>query len=182
MSDVKEWFPMRVTYSREKQVKEALDTLGIECFLPMKNKLVTIGTQRHYMLVPAVHNLIFVRSTQNELTEMKNKQRELLSLRYMTRPINYGTRAEKHVIMRVPDDQMENFMRVATITDDRVMFLDYVDSKSILGRKVRIIDGDFAGVEGVVVRIQKNKRVVVHLEGLAAVAIAFVPPSFLAYK
>lgn len=173
---------MRVTYSRELQVKSALDTLGIECFLPMKNKLVTIGDRRHYMLVPAVHNLIFVRSTQDKLTEMKNTRRELSSLRYMTQPVIYGTREEKNVIMRVPDAQMENFMRVATITDDRVMFLDYVDAKSILGRKVRIIDGDFAGVDGVVVRIQKNKRVVVHLEGLAAVAIAFVPPSFLAYK
>ena len=182
MNDVKAWFPMRVTYSRERQAKEALDSLGIECFLPMKNRMVTIGTKRHYMLVPAVHNLIFVRSTQDELSELKNNRRELLSLRYMTRPVDYGTPEEKRVIMRVPDDQMENFMRVAAITDDRVMFLDHVDPKKILGRKVKIIDGEFTGVEGVVVRIQKNKRVVVHLEGLAAVAIAFVPPSFLAYK
>jgi len=47
------------------------------------------------------------------------------------------------------------------------------------GKPVRVIDGPFAGVEGTIVRIQRNKRVVVKIEGVAAVAITFVPPSFL---
>ena len=83
------------------------------------------------------------------------------------------------VIMRVPDPEMENFLRVARVEDDRVMFLDYNDFISKVGRRVRINEGHFAGVEGVIKRIKKNKHVVVQIEGVAAVAITFVPASFL---
>jgi transcription antitermination factor NusG len=44
---------------------------------------------------------------------------------------------------------------------------------------VRITGGPFKDVEGVVKRIKKNKSVVVQIEGIAAVAIAFVPANYL---
>jgi transcription antitermination factor NusG len=44
---------------------------------------------------------------------------------------------------------------------------------------VRVNEGHFAGVEGVIKRIRKNKHVVVQIEGVAAVAITFVPASYL---
>ena len=55
------------------------------------------------------------------------------------------------------------------------MFLDNNAFINKVGQRVKVNDGFFAGVEGVIKRINKNKRVVVQLEGLAAVAIAFVP-------
>ena len=64
---------------------------------------------------------------------------------------------------------------------DRLMFLDYAAVSEKVGRRVIITDGDFAGVEGVVKRIKKNRHVVVELDGLTAVAIAFVPPAFLRF-
>ncbi len=81
--------------------------------------------------------------------------------------------------MLVPDKQMENFIRVASVQDDRVMFLESNDFINRIGQRVKVIDGYFSGVEGVVKRINKNKRIVVQLEGIAAVAIAFVPASQL---
>ena len=81
--------------------------------------------------------------------------------------------------MIVPDNEMYNFMRVASMQDDSVMFLDYKDFIGKEGRRVRINEGTFAGVEGVIKRIKKNKHVVVQVEGVAAVAIAFVPSSYL---
>ena len=38
--DPKIWFPMRVTYQREMKVKAELDRLGIECFVPMRYRIV----------------------------------------------------------------------------------------------------------------------------------------------
>lgn len=177
----REWFPMRVTYSREIAVKTALDAIGIECFVPMRNKLIATGRQRHYKLVPAIHNLIFLHSTQDEITGLKATRSELSPLRYIVRRSPVLGESGGSTILTIPDRQMEQFLRVASITDDRVIFLNHISSSDLIDRKVRIIDGDFAGIEGVIRRVQRNRRVVVQLEGLAAVAIAFVPPKFLVY-
>ena len=170
------WFPMRVTYNRELKVKEHLDELNIENFLPMRYELVEIGGARKRQLVPAIHNLIFVHTTQSILTDLKQSKRELQSLRYITRP---STVDGSNEIIRVPYRQMDNFIRVASVQDDSVIFLNIDDNLKRMGTRVKILEGPFAGVEGVVKRISKNKHVVVHVEGLAAVAITFVPPRFL---
>ena len=106
---------------------------------------------------------------------MKRSNEVLEPLRYMMDL----TAEEAHVIMTVPDRQMENFMRVATKTDESVMFLD---EKSIVGKegkRVKIMGGVFEGVEGVIRRVKRCKRVVVEIESVASVAIAYVPAGML---
>jgi transcription antitermination factor NusG len=165
---------MRVTYHREMKIKGLLDGLGVENFLPMHYEIVETKTGgKKRVLVPAIHNLIFVRSTQEFLTSLKMSHEGFAPMRYiMKRPVSKDDKSE---IITVPDWQMNNFMRVASVQDDRVMFLDNNAYINKIGQRVKVIDGYFSGVEGVVKRINKNKRVVVQLEGLAAVAIAFVP-------
>ena len=172
------WFPMRITYHRELRIKAMLDGLGIENFLPMHYELVETKTQgKKRILSPAIHNLIFVKSTQEYLTNLKMTREEFAPMRYIMKK-SY-TEDKKSEIMVVPDKQMDNFMRVASVQDDRVMFLDNNEFVNKVGQRVKVTDGYFAGVEGVIKRINKNKRVVVQLEGVAAVAIAFVPASQL---
>ena len=85
----------------------------------------------------------------------------------------------RHDILTVPDREMENFIRVASVTDGRVFYIENLDFAGRPGQRVKVVDGDFAGVEGTIKRIKKNKHVVVQIEGLAAVAIAFLPSAFL---
>lgn len=167
---------MRVTYNRELAVKACLDELDIQNFVPMHYEVIDTPTGRHRKFVPAIHNLIFVRSTQERLTELKMTKAEFEPMRYIMKPREEGEGTE---IMRVPDWQMENFMRVASAEDDSVMFLDYSNFLSKVGKRVKIIDGTFAGVEGLIKRIQKNRYVVVQIEGVAAVAITYVPAHHL---
>ena len=171
------WYPMRVTYGREVKVKEALDNLGIENFLPMHYELVDPGDgNKKRMLVPAIHNLIFVHDSREDITLLKTTRREFQPLRYITK---HFAESVADSILTVPETQMRNFMRVASVQDDSVIFLDNSDYLSKVGRRVLITEGYFAGVEGVVKRIKKNKHVVVQLEGLAAVAVTYVPASCL---
>ena len=171
------WYPMRVTYGREVKVKEALDTLGIENFLPMHYELVDPGDgNKKRMLVPAIHNLIFIHDSREDITLLKTTRREFQPLRYITK---HFAESMADSILTVPETQMRNFMRVASVQDDSVIFLDNSDYLSKVGRRVLITEGYFAGVEGVVKRIKKNKHVVVQLEGLAAVAVTYVPASCL---
>ena len=177
--DPKTWFPMRVTYQREMKVKAELDRLGIENFVPMRYKVMESqndgDTELRRVLVPAINNLIFVRSTQERLSELKRRNEVLEPLRY----IIDQTAERPHVILAVPDKQMENFMRVASRTDDSVMFLDDETIIGKEGRRVEIMGGAFEGVKGVIRRVKRCKRVVVEIEGVASVAIAYVPAEVL---
>lgn len=89
------------------------------------------------------------------------------------------TAQQAHTIMTVPDAQMQNFMRVASKTDDSVMFLNDETVVGKVGKHVLITGGVFDGVTGVIRRVKRCKRVVVELEGIATVAIAFVPSVLL---
>ena len=174
--DPKIWYPMRVTYSREIKVKAELDRLEIENFVPMTYKLVCADNGNpHRELVPAINNLIFVRSTQGRISELKTSNKVLEPLRYMMD----HTAEKAHEIMTVPDRQMENFMCVASMTDDSVMFLDENTIVGKEGKRVKIMGGVFEGVEGVIRRVKRCKRVVVALDGIASVAIAYVPAGLL---
>ena len=174
--DPKSWYPMRVTCSREIKVKAELDRLEIENFVPMTYKLVCADNGNpHRELVPAINNLIFVRSTQGRISELKTSNEVLEPLRYMMD----HTAEKAHEIMTVPDRQMENFMRVASMTDDSVMFLDENTIVGKEGKRVKIMGGMFEGVEGVIRRVKRCKRVVVALDGIASVAIAYVPAGLL---
>jgi hypothetical protein len=78
------WFPMRVTYSRELKVKAELDRLEIENFLPMMYKLADVDTENpRRELVPAINNLIFVRSSKSRITSLKSSNAVLQPLRYI---------------------------------------------------------------------------------------------------
>ena len=177
--DPKTWFPMRVTYQREMKVKAELDRLGIENFVPMRYKVVESqndgDTELRRVLVPAINNLIFVQSTQERVSELKRRNEVLEPLRYMMD----HTAASEHSIMTVADRKMENFMRVASRTDDSVMFLDNEMVVGKEGKRVEIMSGAFEGVTGVIRRVKRCKRVVVEIEGVASVAIAYVPAEVL---
>ena len=170
--DPKYWFPMRVTYGRELKVKAELERLKIENFLPMKYAVVDIDTENpRSKLVPAIKNLIFIRSTKSAIQDMKTRNSMLQPLRYMVD----HTAIKAHTVMTIPERQMQNFMLVASHYDENVIFLDEKSIKGKEGKRVLVTDGIFKGVTGVIRRVKRCKRVVVELEGVASVAIAFVP-------
>ena len=177
--DPKTWFPMRVTYQREMKVKAELDRRGIENFVPMSYKVVESQNdgdmELRRVLVPVISKRIFVWSTQERLSELKRRNEVLEPLRYMMD----HTAAGEHTIMTVADREMENFMRVASRTDDSVMFLDNETVVGKEGKRVEIMGGAFEGVTGVIRRVKRCKRVVVEIEGVASVAIAYVPAGML---
>ncbi|GAY27262.1 UpxY family transcription antiterminator [Prevotella sp. MGM1] len=173
----KQWYPMRVTYNRELKVKRHLDALGIENFLPMRYDIVIQGGNRKRLLVPAVHNLIFVRTNRYYLTYLKYNDAVLEPLRYI---MQKGIMNNSKDVMIVPERQMDNFIRVCRMMDnERVQYLKYDPYLDKPGQRVRIIDGNFAGVEGVIKRINKNKQVVVIIPGIVAVTLSSIPYTWI---
>ena len=109
--------------------------------------------------------------------------KNFVPMRYkVVEPLRYmmdHTATGEHTIMTVADREMENFMRVASRTDDSVIFLDNETVVGKEGKCVEIMGGAFEGVKGVIRRVKRCKRVVVEIEGVASVAIAYVPAGML---
>ena len=163
--EAKQWFAIRVTYSREMALKEYLDRCRMESFIPMSYKEVIKGERKVRKLVPVIHNLVFVRSTREKLDEIKRD----ISLKV---PIRYIMDRETH-------RQMHSFIAVAGAYDEQIVYLDPTIVSLREGDRVRIVGGVFSGVEGIFIRIKGDRRVVVSIEGVMAVATAFVHPSLI---
>lgn len=160
------WYVLRVTYQREITASKALEELQIEHYVPTirtrirNEKGVSIGWKTE----PLVHNYIFIHDSYENI--LKLKQGKLDYLRFMMGKGNDGLLNEAQY---VPDKQMADFIKVV-----RTMGSKPVDPNIDLrkGDKVRILTGPFEGVEGIYVRMpnRHEKRVVVQIEGIAAVA------------
>ena len=166
----KVWFAIRVTYNRELKVKADLDERGITNFVPMQYR----REERHGVmvqrLVPSVHNLIFINLTPSEMKEYK-----------MTTdlPIRYIMNRETRRPITVPDCEMENFIKVAGTYKEKLIYLNPEPSDFAKGERVRIIGGDFAGAEGIFVRVKGDRRVLINVQGVVAVATTYVHPSMI---
>ena len=166
----KVWFAIRVTYHRELKVKEDLDTLGITNFVPMQYRREERKGVMVKRLVPSVHNLIFIHTTPSEMVEYK-KTTNL--------PIRYIMNRETHKPIIVPSNEMENFIKVAGTYDEKLIYINPDPGDFTKGERVRIIGGPFAGAEGLFVRIKGDRRVLVNILGLVAVATTYVHPSMI---
>ncbi len=160
-----EWFAMSAPYRRELKARDFLNAKGIENFVPMTKAIVERKGQKRKELIPAVHNLIFVHTTKEIIKSVKQGAD---FLQFCTRPVN-----GKNLPITVPDKEMEQFISVTQARIDDISYLSADEADLTKGTKVRIHGGTFDGIEGVFVKIKgkRRRRVVVLIEGLAAVAI-----------
>ena len=166
------WYALRVTYSRELLLKEYLDTEGIENFIPMHYEYRIKDGRRIRKLVPAVHNLVFVHTSRNRIDWIKESAG-------INIPIRYIMNREYRQPVIIPDVQMRNFMAVSGNYDQAVLYFEPSGLTLPKGARVRITGGLFAGVEGELVRVCHDRRVVVSIEGVMAVATTFIHPSLV---
>lgn len=168
------WFAMSAPYRRELKAKEYLQAKGIECFVPMVNALVEkrSGTKIRKQ-IPAIHNLIFVHTSKNVIQEIK---RGVDYLQYRTMP-----REGKNIPIIIPDRQMQQFIAVTQTTNEELIYMRPEEVNIAKGTRVRVHGGAFDGTEGVFVKIQgkRKPRVVLLIQGVAAVALAEISTEFI---
>lgn len=166
------WFAIRVTYGRELKFKQMLEDIGLQVFVPMRYRKVEKGGVQVTEIVPAVSNLCFVNSERSLLDD-------ILTTVGAKCPAHYFWDKTTNSPIIVRDKQMEDFIRVSNLMADQALYLKDIQSKLQTGQKVRVKDGPLAGVEGVVMRIKRSRRVVVEVKGLLAIATTFITPENL---
>lgn len=164
------WYALRVTYSRELALKDYLDKEGIENFIPMRYEYVIKGERRVRKLVPVVHNLVFVRTCRDFIDRLKAET---------SLPIRYIMNKETNSPIIIPERQMRNFIAVAGTNEEQLVYLEPAAVVLRRGQRVRVTGGIFEGVEGEFIRVKNDRRVMVSIQGVMAVATTFIHPSFI---
>ena len=132
------------------------------------------------MLEPLLPNLVFVYSTQSHLEELFREEDDLNHLRfYRDKTKDVSQQDEKHPPVVVPYYEMLNFIKLTSVESEHIKLVEPEHCHYKSGDKVRIVEGDFAGVVGRVARIAGQQRVVVEINGLCMVATAYIPKSFI---
>ena len=155
------------TCRQEKKIKQRLDSMGIENFIPFQQIARKIHGVDKLIEVPVIPNLVFIHTTLK--TCMSLIQEYAFDMRYL-RDRETGN------FLIVPDKQMNDFIFLLDFSKEMV---EVVNENLKKGDKVRVIKGDFAGIEGELIRVKGHKRVVVRLEGVVSLATAYIPSSFL---
>lgn len=171
-NDCRKWYVMSA-YRQEKKAETALNMYGARCFVPKRYKVQTIHGKKVRSLQPVVSNLVFVYASWNEIIRIKQT---MDYLQFQTQPIEQ----KRHVIV-VPEVEMEQFIRISEQTEADICYYRPEEIDFAQSQLVKVIGGNFNGVEGRLTKIigKRQKRVVLQLENLLAVAITIDNPEYL---
>jgi transcription antitermination factor NusG len=161
------WYAAKVKYQTERKVKTWLDEQAIENFIPFHTVLIERNGRKIKREKPIVPGLLFIRT--NFQTAYALPVESKIKMVYLR---NF----ENHQLLIVPDKQMQDFMFLLDFSES-VVWIKNTNLKR--GDRVRVIKGDFVGIEGELIRIKGHKRVVVRLEGLFSLAMTYIPSAYL---
>lgn len=166
------WYAIRVSYGRVLKIVARLEEAGFECFVPMMRKRIEKGNKTETVIVPAVSNLCFIHSDKSSIDDFLYSLGEGSPAHYI-----WDKSTRKPIV--VPDKAMQDFIQISRVMADDVLYLKDITSKLSAGQKVRVKNGPFKGVEGVVLRVKRSRRVVVDFPGVLAIATTYVQPQDL---
>ena len=121
----------------------------------MRYQTKVIRGKKAKILKPVIHNLLFAHATKTEMQEVKK------DYEYLQYIIN-----REHQKIIVPDAQMQTFIAVTGTYDDQLIWINPED--------LNLKKGIFIKVKGA-----RDKRVVIAINGVIAVAMATLHPSLI---
>ena len=147
------WYAAKIFHQRMPRIRERLNADGT-----------------HYYVPEAIGSLLFVETDEEYLFNLSQQYAQHL---WVYR--NPGATTPT----AIPKAEMEMFLFVCTAGEAGLTYLGDDKPEYHLGDRVRVIEGPFKGAEGHIKRIKKDRRLVVTIKGVAAVATTHIPPQFL---
>lgn len=161
------WYALWVYRSLVAPIIAACNRDNVPTYRPIRLVERYTASGLGYVEEPVLPNLLFVRTTAEYLEELKRTSKN--------RGMAYcypGTNTPAVI----DDGSMAMFMLVVK-TGARHM--EAVELPVDKGDKVRVTGGIFKGAEGYIRRVHGSRRLVVAIEGIAAVAVTHIPRQFL---
>ena len=154
MANEQHWYALKVYYNRVQPLIEDCRERGMEFFSP----------------ADIIGGLLFVRCDDVALGRFAEEHRGRAWVYYNAA----GTQAAA-----IPDREMEVFRFVVTAGREGLEVLGDDRPEYHEGDRVVVIGGPFKGAEGHIRRIKRDRRLVVSISGVVAVATTYIHPSLL---
>ena len=150
----KSWFAIRTFNCQEQKVSRYLSEKGLMHFIPMTYLQVKSASgedciETKPILVPAVHNLLFV--------EKFASQKEMLKvLRECSAPVSIFRQPGEEKFCEIPARDMIELRALCDPEYKTSIYVTQGEAEAIIGKDVRVVQGPFKGAVGRLVRIHKQ--------------------------
>ena len=153
------WYAVRTFHNKECQLSEYLKSKGIIHFIPMTTGVKTKQGKAHRVLVPVVHNLLFIQRTlsDKELVEVLKES----DIAY-----NIYRYADSTRYSEISDHEMREFRAFCDPSLEDTRYVSGAEAEMKVGREVMITQGAFKGIRGKLVRYGNDYFMVKTLVGV----------------
>ena len=170
------WYVMRTTYGRERRAVDYMQRHGARTFFPTKQqKKVTSAGKVILQETGLLPNLFFLYATEEEAKSFAYDNTHLPFLRFYYNQHHDGTKEP----LKVSNSEIESLRILSEAHASDILFVPDTVNKFQTGQRVRIIDGAFKGITGIVSRWHGQQRVGLNISGISTVSTAYVPTAFL---
>lgn len=170
MENAMQWYAMRDLKRRNAKLPayKMFEGMGMECFMPMVQRLTVIKGKHEEEVVPFMQDLLFVKETRERLDPIVERT-PTLQYRY-----KIGVR-QTPIVVRNAD--MERFIKAVKSTNNPKYYSPDEITPDMRNRRILIIGGTLDGYTGTLVttRGSKVKRLLVELPTLLAAAVEVQP-------
>ncbi|QZE12724.1 UpxY family transcription antiterminator [Halosquirtibacter laminarini] len=148
---MKKWYAVYVRSRSEKKVGEALTSMGIENYIPLRKEWRQWSDRKKIVEVPVLCGYIFVKADLKERLEVLKCNNIVAFVRHN------GKDAE----IRSRDiDALKCFLEQTGVS------VEQTSERIMLGSTVEVLEGPFVGYIGEMVRHNGKHKVIVRLEAL----------------
>ena len=160
---MKQWYIWYTRPRAEKKVRDRLEAIGEEVFLPVYKQLKQWSDRKKWVESPLFNGYIFVNGIVSGFDKIA----------YTEGILNYVRFNGKPAILR--PDEVEEIKQL--LTDPLGVEVD--DIRFSAGERIEVIAGPLQGLQGEIINHKGKKRLAVRLEQLGKVVLVEVPKVYV---
>jgi len=157
------WYPVYTHPRAEKKARQALESKGLEVYLPLRRQQKQWSDRKKWVEEPFIKSYIFVYITEQE-------QAEVLMTRGVSRFIYFGNK-----IASMPGRQIDDLKLLMASPLD----LEITEESLAPGEKIIIKAGPLKGMTGEIISYRSQKQLALRLESLGCSIIIHIAASLI---
>ena len=174
----KSWYVFRASYGREDKAADYIVGDGTYAYVAKRMVHKSVNNQSRIILESLIPNLLFVYTTRDKAEQYVKQTPTLSFLSYYYNHLELNDQ-QKNPPLTITCHEMENFIRATQSMNEHLMFVTEQQCHYKSGDLVKVIDGNFKGVEGKVARVAGQQRVVLSITNIGLISTAYVPTAFI---
>lgn len=151
LSNIPQWVALYTNSRAEKRVAELLEQQGYECYLPIVERRHKWSDRYKMVKEPLFRSYVFAKIKNTDVDAIRRIQGVCLI-------VAFGG-----VIVTIPEDQIDAVRRLVASKEELTVMESSAMKK---GAKVRIVEGQFAGMTGTLVSNCKDGNFAVRIDAI----------------